>query len=86
MRLINADAVIEKAHHEAKAMPEPFKSEFGVLVEWIVNKTPSVESEIVRCKACKFYIDHRCYEPHSSIADWRTENDYCSFAERRTDG
>lgn len=41
-RLINADFVIEKASHEAKAMDEPFKSNFDVLVEWIVDKTPTV--------------------------------------------
>jgi hypothetical protein len=40
--LINADFVIEKASHEAKAMDEPFKSNFDVLVEWIVDKTPTV--------------------------------------------
>ena len=41
-RLIDADFVIEKASYEAKAMDEPFKSNFDVLVEWIVDKTPTV--------------------------------------------
>ena len=44
-RLIDADLVIEKANHEAKAMDEPLKSNFDVLVEWIVDKTPTVIEE-----------------------------------------
>ena len=52
----------------------------------IVEELPSVEHEIIRCKDCKFYIDHRCYEPHSMVGDWRGGNHYCSLAERRTDG
>lgn len=39
MRLIDADEVIAKAKKEAIAMSEPFKSQFGVLVEWIAGKT-----------------------------------------------
>ena len=45
MRLIDADALIEKAHHEAQCMSEPFKEQFGVLVEWLVEKTPTIEPE-----------------------------------------
>lgn len=41
MRLIDADALIEKAKFEAQAMPEPWKSSFAVYVEWLVNKTPT---------------------------------------------
>ena len=39
MRLIDADEVITRAKEEAVAMSEPFKSQFGLLVEWIVGKT-----------------------------------------------
>ena len=39
MRLIDADEVIAKAKKEAIAMSEPFKSQFGLLVEWIAGKT-----------------------------------------------
>ena len=45
MRLIDADALIEKAYHEAQGMAEPFKGQFGVLVEWLVEKTPTIEPE-----------------------------------------
>ena len=45
MRLIDADALIEKAHHEEKGMSEPFNEQFGILVEWLVDKTPTIEPE-----------------------------------------
>lgn len=44
-RLIDADALIARAHHEAMGMAEPFKSLFGVLVEWLVDKAPTIEPE-----------------------------------------
>lgn len=44
-RLIDADALIEKAHHEAQGMSKPFKEQFGVLVEWLVEKTPTIDTK-----------------------------------------
>ena len=44
MRLIDADALIKKAYDEAEGMAEPY-DDFGVLVEWIVSKSPTIESE-----------------------------------------
>lgn len=38
-RLINSDEVVERAKNEAIGMVEPFKSQFDLLVEWIVGKT-----------------------------------------------
>ena len=38
-RLIDAEEVIARANKEASAMSEPFKSQFGLLAEWIINKT-----------------------------------------------
>lgn len=38
-RLINSDEVVERAKNEAIGMVEPFKSQFDLLVEWIVDKT-----------------------------------------------
>ena len=45
MRLIDADEVIAKAKKEAIAMSEPFKSQFGLLVEWIAGKTSTAYDE-----------------------------------------
>lgn len=38
-RLVDAEEVILRANKEASAMVEPFKSQFDLLVEWIVGKT-----------------------------------------------
>lgn len=47
-------------------------------------------SEVVRCKDCKYYIDHQCYmsnlkENGSYLGKihWTGEDDYCSYAERK---
>ena len=45
MRCIDADALIKKANYEADGMMEPFKSQFGVLVEWLINKMPNIDPE-----------------------------------------
>lgn len=42
MRLIDGDALIKKAYDEAKGMAEPYDN-FGVLVEWLVDKSPTIE-------------------------------------------
>ena len=44
MRTIDGDALIEKAYDEAKGMAEPY-DDFGTLVEWLVDKTPTIEPE-----------------------------------------
>lgn len=43
-RMIDADALIEKAYDEAKGMAEPY-DDFGTLVEWLVDKAPTIEPE-----------------------------------------
>jgi hypothetical protein len=44
MRTIDGDVLIEKAYDEAKGMAEPY-DDFGVLVEWLVDKSPPIEPE-----------------------------------------
>ena len=44
MRAIDGDALIEKAYDEAKGMAEPY-DDFGTLVEWLVDKAPTIEPE-----------------------------------------
>lgn len=47
MRLIDADAYMEKVRHEAKAMPQKQGETFVTLSEWIMEKTPSVEPNLI---------------------------------------
>lgn len=42
-RLIDADALIEKTRYEAEGMPEPFKFNLQVIVEWLAGKIPTIE-------------------------------------------
>ena len=57
-----------------------------------IHALPSVQPEIIRCKDCKWsdwYTacdgNRYCYCMETGNGG-RTENDYCSYAERRTDG
>ena len=50
-----------------------------------LKKLPSAQPEIVRCKDCKWFHDIGCAIRIVDDSDEPSENDYCSFAERRTD-
>ena len=47
---------------------------------------PTEEPEIIRCKDCKWFGEIGCAIHVVDDTDKPTENDYCSFAERRSDG
>ena len=62
-RLLEKSAILAKAKHEAKAMSEPFKSNFATYVEWILDKIPSVgypikNNQVVLCNSCEH--EHPC--------------------------
>ena len=44
MRLIDADALKQKAYLESEGMSKPI-TDFGVLVEWLVDKQPTIEPQ-----------------------------------------
>ena len=46
-----------------------------------IEKLPSAEPVIIRCKYCKHFNDGDCEELPKLVS----EDDFCSFAERRTD-
>ena len=50
-----------------------------------IKKVPSAQPEIVRCKGCKWFGNIGCAIEVVDDSDRPTENDFCSFAERRTD-
>lgn len=43
--LISREEIIIKAKEEAKGMEEPFKSNFAIFVEWLVEKLPTYSAE-----------------------------------------
>ena len=70
MRLINADAYMEKVRHEAKAMPQKQGEIFVTLSEWIMEKTPSIEPKrgewidkdgVKKCNLCGWLTTNQGY-------------------------
>lgn len=52
-----------------------------------LKEQPTVDAvEVVSCKDCKWFGDFGCAIRIVDDSDKPTENDFCSFAERRTDG
>lgn len=95
MRLIDVDAVIKVIDKHT------FDTDDGLCLDdditCILEEVPSAETEIVRCKDCKYYVIHTlfgrsqawcerlCDEFDKSLAHGVESDDYCSRAERRTD-
>ena len=52
------------------------------LDEWI-NNLPPAQPDIIRCKDCKWFNNVGCAVEIVDDSDRPTENDFCSFAERR---
>ena len=78
MRLINADAYMEKVKHEAKAMPQKQGKIFVILSEWIMEKTPSIEPKRGEWIEIKRYweINQWVYEIECSVCKERIKNPY----------
>jgi hypothetical protein len=56
------------------------------LVEDIIDDTSTADVvEVVRCKDCKYYIANYCTRDIKGRTNmfYMTENDYCSYGERR---
>lgn len=64
MRLIDADALIEKAYSETEGMGGFYK-DFGTIVEWLVDKMPTIEPEQEKDK----YNIPSSYPPYSIILE-----------------
>lgn len=81
MRSIDADALIKKAYDEAKGMAEPYDN-FGVLVEWLVDKSPTIEPERKKGKWIRALDGNdghvRCNKCFK-IYDWDTQAQYYDF-------
>lgn len=85
MRCIDADALI----HELNNSHYPGAPYVDAGISIAVGKVcdaPTIEPEIVRCKDCKWFHDIGCAIRIVDDSDKPSENDYCSFAERKTDG
>lgn len=58
----------------------------------VMEELQSVQPEIIRCKNCKHHWTHKCMDSMPiercdlEQTFYDAEHDFCSFAERRTDG
>ena len=88
--LISREAIlkhIEKIRQHLQMMDDTYRISIvmeGVYIcENVVRNQPSAQSEIIRCKDCKWFGDIGCAIRIVDDSDKPTENDFCSFAERR---
>ena len=95
-----ADIVRKRIEALPSAQPEPLTVNFSremdretieKLKEGLKNApvlimavNDSAQPEIIRCKDCKWFNDIGCAIRIVDDTDKPSENDYCSFAERRT--
>ena len=73
---------------DRKATLDWLKNEWNGMITSLfdgIKALPSAQPEIVRCKDCKWFHDIGCAIRIVDDSDEPSENDYCSFAERRTD-
>ena len=54
-------------------------------IQDILEGLPPAEPEIIRCRDCKWFGKIGCAVQIVDESDRPSENDFCSFAERRTD-
>ena len=81
--LISRQAAIEALY---KMLHDCFwadDKELGAVITTL-NDLPSAHSEIIRCKDCK-YADEDGVCQHSMGLAIQDDDDFCSYAERRTD-
>jgi hypothetical protein len=51
-----------------------------------IEKLPSAQPEIIKCRECIHWKHSAVRENYCEVFDWMSKaDDFCSFAERRTD-
>lgn len=81
MRLIDADA----ADVERISCSYSDHCTLDDVKEWL-NEQPTIKAEpVVRCRECKWFNHPGCAIFIVDDSDRPTENDFCSFGERRED-
>ena len=78
----------EHRHYQTFNLDDAYEQGWYDLQECIENLPAVQPQEIIRCKDCIYYrweID-MCDRPYSTAHNLVHEDDYCSRAERRTDG
>ena len=80
LRYIDADWLLERAVPIGWSTPK-------WVSDIVIEDAPTIDAvEVVRCKDCKWFGKVGCAIMIVDDYDKPTEDDYCSFAERRDDG
>ena len=71
-RLIDADALLK------------YKSDHETISTHLIYNAPTIDAVLaIRCKNCKWFGGIGCAIRIADYTDKPSENDYCSFAERK---
>lgn len=88
----NGDVISRQAAIDAldkqfwRSLNIPICKEIRNVAKETIKSLPSAQPEIVRCKDCKFANSLKIGIVCRNMSHSVTENDFCSRAERRTDG
>lgn len=101
MRLIDADELSKWISGQSKSPSCPKdESSFGLRIMKYIDRMPSVQTEIIHCKDCRYFKsttsihgECECGEMWQSLFGETTEveainvhkDHYCRYAERKTD-
>ena len=97
MRLIDADALMEKCNEDMEAVKDLPQRQDGILDAIMnINECPIIDAvPVVRCKDCKHYKKSEVAERYmcfrKDVEGWPVcydfmPTDFCKYGERRTDG
>ena len=89
--IISRQAAIDTLHMDTSIIPYKKAREYAdatiLEIRNRLEKLPSAQPEIVRCKGCKHWKNKHLCESLSRYGSFETKADfYCGYAERRTDG
>ena len=79
MRMIDADALIQKRNHAKAYAPDMY-----VIGQGYVMDAPTIDAvPVVRCKDCKHYQTDVLFNSNYCCGRRRKPDDYCSYGERK---
>ena len=81
----NSDCISRQAAIDATWFEPSYTDPLNVLTEVRdrLKALPSAQPEVIRCRDCKWFGDIGCAIRIVDDSDKPTENDFCSYAERR---
>jgi hypothetical protein len=84
---MSSDLISRQAAIDATWFEPSYTDPLNVLTEVRdrLKALPPAQPEIIRCKDCKWFGDIGCAIEIVDDSDRPSENDFCSYAERRTD-